>query len=73
MSIEKQIRETQTFKSLDKLRQELTLMRTIRKQIEHGVIVSGNRGFDWYKSTNELSGYALCIVQEIIEKQNASG
>jgi hypothetical protein len=61
------IEETEAFKKLSTVLRKITLSKTNRRQIEHGVNVASNIGFEkWLGQTNfSLSNQE--IVKELVE------
>lgn len=60
------IEKTQTFQSLDAFQREMTLSKTNRRHIEHGVAIANNSGFDYFEKTNaQFSERNKNIVREI--------
>lgn len=64
------IKGTKTFMQLNSLQQEMTLSKTNRSHLEHGVTVAKNIGLDRWKQICQFSERNLKIVEEIFTNEN---
>jgi hypothetical protein len=62
-----EIKETETFKGLSKMVQSITLKPNVVKNIQHGVNVSINIGFDQWKKQTAFNNTTQQIVKELVE------
>ena len=66
------IEKTKTFNELNPFQKEMTLKKTNLRHIIHGVTISQNSGYEYFKATNpQYTDRNRSIVKEIYESQQS--
>lgn len=69
-TFKEKIEGTKTFRQLNIVQQKMTISKTNRNHLEHGVTVAKNIGLDRWKQICQFSDRNMKIVEDILTNEN---